>query len=74
MTENKEISQEMRDLVVARLKTLPTDREISIGADGEFTKEQLIEHVEKEDEIGLKMIEVEMSFLRALKEGTLFEQ
>lgn len=70
---DKEISQEIKDLVIARLNTLPSDREISVGSDGEFTKEELIERIKKGDEIGLKMIEVEMSFLKALKEGPIFE-
>lgn len=68
-----ETSQEIKDLVIARLKTLPSDREISIGGKGEFSKKDLIERIEKDDEIGKKMIEIEMNLLRALKEGTLFE-
>ena len=70
---DQEISQEIKDLVIARLESLPTDKEISIGSDGEFTKEQLIKHVEDDDEIGRTIIEVEMSFLKALKEGALQE-
>ena len=70
---DQEISQEIKDLVIARLESLPTDKEISIGSDGEFTKEQLIKHVEDDDEIGRTIIEVEMSFLKALKEVALQE-
>ena len=70
----QEINQEIRELVVARLKTLPDDKEISVGSDGEFTKEELIEAVQKSEPLGQKMVEVEMNFLRALKEGALFEQ
>ena len=69
-----ETSQEIKELVIARLKTLPDDKEVSIGSDGEFSKEELIEFVEKDDPIGKKMVEIEMTFLRALKEGALFEQ
>ncbi|OGY96691.1 MAG: hypothetical protein A2122_00930 [Candidatus Liptonbacteria bacterium GWB1_49_6] len=70
----QEIDKEIKELVIARLKTLPDDKEVSIGSDGEFTKEQLIDHVKKNDSIGQKMVDVEMNFLRALKEGALFEQ
>lgn len=70
----QEINREIKELVIARLKTLPDDKEVSIGSDSEFTKKELIDHVEKSDSIGQKMVEVEMNFLRALKEGALFEQ
>ena len=65
--------QEIKDLVVARLKTLPDDKSISVGSAGEFTKDDLIAHVEQGDKIGEKMIEIEMNFLQALKEGVLYE-
>ncbi|MBU3957660.1 MAG: hypothetical protein KKB25_01155, partial [Nanoarchaeota archaeon] len=60
-----------KDLVIMRLETLPANKKISIGSYGEFSKEELIEHVKKEDGIGRKMIEVEMEFLKAFKEGII---
>ena len=68
------LDEDIKQLVVARLRSLPPDREISIGADGSFKKEELIGHVEEEDSVGRKMIEIEMSFLRALKEGVLYDE
>lgn len=65
--------EEIKELVIARLQTLPEGKEISIGSDGEFTKEELIRHVEKGDEIGKKITEVEINFLRSLKEGIFYE-
>lgn len=67
-----EIEQEIKDLVIARLKTLPEGGGISIGSDGDFTKEQLIQSVEESTEIGKKIVEAEMAFLRALKEGSFY--
>lgn len=69
MTEENSISEDIKKLVVLRLETLPSDKKISIGSFGDFKKEELITHVKKEDEVGRKMIEIEMEFLRALKEG-----
>lgn len=65
--ENKEI----RQLVIERLKTLPSGRKISIGDEGTFSKEQLINHVENADHIGEKIIEVQLSFLQSLKSGEI---
>ena len=66
---NKEISEEMKELVIARLETLPTNKKISIGNFGEFSKDELIKHIKSGDALGIKMIEVELEFLRAIKEG-----
>ncbi len=63
------IDEDIKKLVIARLEVLPSDKKISIGSAGEFTKQQLIESVKKEDEIGKKMIQIELEFLQALKEG-----
>ena len=79
MTEEKkqqkeEISEDLKNLVIERLDVLPSDKKISIGSVGEFTKDELIEHVKQGDEIGQKIVEIELSFLRALKEGTLLDE
>ncbi len=66
-----EISEDVKALVIARLETLPANKKISIGSYGDFTRDELIEHVKKEDEIGRKMVEIELEFLRALKEGII---
>ncbi|MBI4453454.1 hypothetical protein HY636_02315 [Candidatus Woesearchaeota archaeon] len=69
MNAQTKIPQEIKELVIIRLETLPSDKKISIGSFGEFSKEELVEHVKKDDEIGKKLVEVELEFLRALKEG-----
>ena len=57
--EKIEYDEDVRKLVAARLKTLPDGAVVSVGSDGEFTKEQVIESVLKGDEIGQKMVEIE---------------
>jgi len=69
-----EFTPEIVDLVVARLQNLPSDKEISVGSFGEFSKSDLIDHVKKIDEIGKKMIAVELDFLRLMKEGVFYDQ
>ncbi len=65
--------QEMKQLVIERLKTLPENTGLSIGSQGDFSKSELIRHIEQDDDIGKKIIEVELNFLRGLKEGILYE-
>lgn len=65
---------EVRKLVVERLKTLPSGKQISIGDEGSFTREGLIERVNLGDAVGMKMVEIELEFLRAMKEGKFFDE
>lgn len=65
------MSQDIQKIVIARLETLPPNKKISIGSQGEFDRDELIEHVKKGDAIGKKMVQIEMEFLRSLKEGLL---
>jgi hypothetical protein len=68
------IPEDLKDLVIARLDVLSPHKRIHIGSVGEFTKDELIERVKMGDEIGQKIAKIELSFLRALKEGTLLEE
>ena len=73
MAEKTTQDEEIRQLIIERLKSMPADKKISIGADGDFTKDQLIEHVLKKDDVGEKIVEVQMSYLQALKTGVLLD-
>jgi hypothetical protein len=68
-----DVDKDIQDLVVARLRTLPEGVEVSIGSEGDFTKDELIDHVQQGDDLGLKMIELETSFLRSLKSGIFYD-
>lgn len=62
-----------KNLVLARLQALPDGACISIGGEGTLTKEQILNHVKENDEIGKKMIEIDKAFFKALKEGTFYD-
>ncbi len=68
------ISEDLKELVIYRLDILPSDKKISIGSSGDYSKSELIEHVKNEDEIGQKVVELEMTFLKALKNGVLLDE
>lgn len=63
--------EEINELVIARLKSMPENQKLSVGSLGEFDKYDLIEHVKKRDDVGKKIVEIELDFLRALKKGIL---
>lgn len=70
--EDKEKKEEIKKLVIARLDALPPNISISVGSEGHFNKEELIKQIENDTEIGKKMIEIELEYLRKLKEGILY--
>ncbi len=63
-----ELNQDIINLVVARLKTIPSNAKLSIG-DGTqgLSVEALIEEVKKQSDIGKKIIETQLFFLRNLQ-------
>ena len=67
------ISEDLKDLVIERLDVLSPRKKIYIGSVGAFTKDELIESVKQGNSIGQKIVDIELSFLRALKEGTLLD-
>ncbi len=70
----EKLSEEIKELVIERLEAMPSDKKISIGADGDFTKEELIERVKKEDNVGKKVIQIQLEYLRLMKEGVFYEK
>jgi hypothetical protein len=71
--KKEQISEDLKDLVIERLGVLSPHKKIYIGSVGAFTKDELIKCVQQGDEIGQEIVAIELSFLRALKEGTLLD-
>ncbi len=65
--EKDEYNQEVKDLVIARLTTIPSNISMSIGDKGEFDIAELINRVEECDEIGKKVIEMQLSYIRSFQ-------
>jgi len=61
--------EEVKKIVIARLKIMSPNKKISVGSVGEFDRDELIESVKKGDEIGKKMVQIELEFLRSFKKG-----
>jgi hypothetical protein len=64
---------EIRRLVIARLKVLSPETVISLGADGSFSRDEMVQKVQEGDKIGEKLAEIQMEWLQSLKEGNLYE-
>jgi hypothetical protein len=61
------INDDIRKLVISRLTVLSPNTVISMGSIGSFTRDELIEDIEQGNEIGEKIIEIELEWLRSFK-------
>lgn len=66
-TDQKDLlnDEEIRKLVTARLSVLSSDTMISVGSEGTFSRDELIKRVEAKDEIGNKIAQIEMEWIRS---------
>lgn len=71
--EEKTISQKEKEIVIARLEVIsPEELFFSVGSDNKsFSKDELIEEINKNTEIGKNFVKSQFEFLRALKDGSL---
>jgi len=56
----------LKKLVKERLSAMPPDVSFSIGSFGDFTRDELIQEVEKGSEVGKETIEMQLIFLRKM--------
>ncbi len=66
---SEKISGELKKIVLWRLDTIPPNFKLSIGNEGTFTKEELKQHVQKEDQIGVAFAKMQLNFMKALASG-----
>lgn len=74
MVENseKEINETVKNSVIARIDAqVPSNLKLAMGSYGGMSKEEMIEHVRKGDEIGRQIVKRHLQFLRAVASGEL---
>ncbi len=64
--------KEIKEIVKARLASVPSTAKLSIGSRGTFTRDQLLKEIEENSEIGKKMIEIQLKSIQMLKTGALY--
>ena len=60
---------EVRKLVLARLSVLSSDTVISLGSEGSFNRDELVQKVRDGDRVGEKLAEMQMEWLQSFKES-----
>lgn len=59
--------EEIRELVLCRLKTMPKNIKVSLGSHGELNRDDLIKHVESGDELGKLIVGMQLQYLKSMK-------
>lgn len=65
---------ELNKLVEARIAAMPSGVGVSIGSFGVIEKNDLIEHIKNNDEIGKKFVEMDWHFLQSIKSGSMYDE
>ncbi len=64
----------VKELVIARLEEMPESHKLSVGSKGSFTKEQLIEEVKQDSDVGKMIMKIHLDFLRSFKKGEFYRE
>ena len=70
--EDERVKEELKKLVIARLRTIPEDLHLSIG-EREFSKTDAIDHVRVGDAVGEHIMELQLAFLQDLATGKIYD-
>lgn len=70
---DKKTLEEMQKLVLARLRASSDDLTISIGSN-EYNKQEMLESVEKINDLGKEIIEAQIDYLRDMASGAIYQE
>ncbi len=64
--------EQLKQITIARIRTISSDTKISLGSE-DYTVEELVNHVEKDDQVGEEMIQMNWQYLKDLASGALYD-
>lgn len=73
MSPKSKINPVLKKITLARINTLSDEIKIHIGQTQSFTKSDLIKQIAGETEIGRKMVDIQINFLRDLAQGKIYQ-
>lgn len=69
---NKQIQEDIKNLVLARIMAASDDLRIAIGSI-EYTKTEIIKNVKIGNEVGKEIMEIQMEYLRDMASGAIYQ-
>ena len=71
--KEKEVQEDIRKLVLARIRAASGDLRVSIGSVAKgYSKEELVRSVEANDEIGKEVTDIQMEYLKDMAQGKIY--
>lgn len=71
--KEKEVQEDIRKLVLARIRAASGDLRVSIGGVAKgYSKEELIRSVEANDETGKEITDIQMEYLKDMAQGKIY--
>ena len=67
------INRNEKEIILARVRAYSDDFELSIGGKGTFSRDEIVENIEKETDVGKEIIETQMEYLRDLVSGNIYK-
>ena len=71
--EYETISEDVKELVVARLGVMPLNYKLSMGDEGTFTINEIISEVNNNTRVGREVARIQLNFIKALTTGKFIE-
>ena len=65
------LRETLKQITMARIRTVSSDTRISLGSE-DYSSDQLINHLEKNDEIGDELILMNWHYLKDLASGAIY--
>lgn len=66
-----DIKEQLKQITIARIRTVSSDTKISLGSE-DYTVEELVNHVEEDDQIGEEMMQMNWQYLKDLATGAIY--
>lgn len=71
--EEKALEKMEKEIAIERLRQVPPTVKVSFGTStGEFmNRDEMIEQIEKDTDLGKKIVKIQLEYLKAFKKGIL---
>jgi len=67
-----ELKKLLKEITIARVRTISKDTHISLGSE-DYSSEELVDHIEEDDEIGEEFIKLNWQYLKDLASGAIYD-
>lgn len=70
-TLDADLKKQLKEITIARIRTVSRNAHISLGSE-DYSSEELINHLEKNDKIGDELIQMNWQYLKDLASGAIY--